>query len=37
MYKNAVQDDLWDAMTVQAHNDGTLDLSLTVKEIMDTW
>ena len=36
-YKNAEQDDLWAALTDQAHEDGTLNRSLTVKEIMDTW
>ena len=36
-YGNAEQDDLWAALTKQAHEDGTLNRSLTVKEIMDTW
>ena len=36
-YNNAKQDNLWEEMTTQAHKDGTLDKSLTVKEIMDTW
>ncbi len=36
-YANAAQDDLWAALTNQSHLDGTLDKSLTVKQIMDTW
>lgn len=36
-YSSVVQDNLWDALTEQAHLDGTLDRNLTVKEIMDTW
>lgn len=36
-YGNAEQDDLWDSLTEQAHNDGNLDKSMTVKEVMDTW
>ncbi|XP_014280242.1 aminopeptidase N isoform X2 [Halyomorpha halys] len=36
-YGNAEQDDLWAALTEQAHADGSLDQSLTVKEVMDTW
>jgi aminopeptidase N len=36
-YSNAKQDDLWESMTEQANKDSTLDPSLTVKEIMDTW
>ena len=32
-----MQDDLWNEMTNKAHEDETLDKSLTVKEIMDTW
>lgn len=37
MYSNAQQDDLWAALTDQAHLDGTLADNTTVKEIMDTW
>ena len=36
-YDVATQDDLWQFLTTQAHADGTLDASVTVKEIMDTW
>ena len=36
-YSNAEQDDLWAALTDQAHADGTLSSDLTVKTIMDTW
>lgn len=36
-YGNAEQDDLWDSLTKEAHALGTLDKSLTVKDIMDTW
>ncbi|KAA0203273.1 hypothetical protein HAZT_HAZT008388 [Hyalella azteca] len=36
-YGNAAQDDLWEALTQQAHADGTLATNLTVKIIMDTW
>ncbi|XP_046393801.1 aminopeptidase N-like [Ischnura elegans] len=36
-YKNAEQDDLWNALTTQAHLDKTLPSHLTVKTIMDTW
>ena len=36
-YGNAVQDNLWESLTEQAHLDGSLDQSLTVKMIMDTW
>ena len=36
-YGNAEQDDLWAALTKQAHDDGSLDNSLSVKEVMDTW
>ena len=36
-YDNAAQDDLWEALTNQSHVDNTLDKSLTVKQIMDTW
>lgn len=36
-YGNAVQDDLWDAMTFNAHKDSVLDDRFTVKQIMDSW
>ena len=36
-YGNAVQDDLWEAMTVNAHKDNVLDARYSVKEIMDSW
>ena len=36
-YANAEQDDLWESLTEQAHIDGTLVQSVTVKDIMDTW
>ena len=36
-FSNAEQDDLWDELTKQAYEDGTLDSSLSVKTIMDTW
>lgn len=36
-YGNAVQDDLWEAMTLAAHKDMVLDQGLSVKDIMDTW
>lgn len=36
-YDNAEQDDLWSALTDQAHADGNLPSDLTVKTIMDTW
>lgn len=36
-YSNAEQDDLWSALTEQAHEDGVFDGNMTVKEIMDTW
>lgn len=36
-YKSAEQDNLWDALTKQAHKDNVLDKDVTVKEIMDTW
>ena len=36
-FKNAAQDNLWEMLTIQAHLDKTLDSTLTVKEIMDTW
>ncbi|KAL0271356.1 UNVERIFIED_CONTAM: hypothetical protein PYX00_008471 [Menopon gallinae] len=36
-YSNAEQDDLWRALTEQAHEDRVLPKSVTVKTIMDTW
>lgn len=36
-YANAAQDDLWQALTEVAHDKGTFDQDLTVKQIMDTW
>lgn len=36
-YKNACQNDLWDALTEQAHKDRVMDKTLTVKDVMDTW
>ncbi|XP_071443952.1 aminopeptidase N-like [Hetaerina americana] len=36
-FQNAEQDDLWMALTTQAHRDNTLPSHLTVKKIMDTW
>jgi aminopeptidase N len=36
-YNNAEQDDLWKAMSDQAHKDRVLQEDITIKEIMDTW
>lgn len=36
-YKNACQNDLWDALTEQAQTDRVMDKTLTVKDVMDTW
>jgi len=36
-YQSATQNDLWEALTLQAHADNVLDESISVKEIMDTW
>mgnify|MGYP002715722142 CR=1 FL=1 len=36
-YSNAEQDDLWTALTEQAHENSVLDKNTTVKMIMDTW
>lgn len=36
-YRNACQNDLWDALTEQAQNDHVMNNTLTVKEVMDTW
>ena len=34
---NANQDNLWHELTVQGHTDYTLDSTLSIKTIMDTW
>lgn len=36
-YSNSYHDYLWEELTKQAHKDGTLDKSLTLKQIMDSW
>ncbi|XP_020287873.1 aminopeptidase N isoform X2 [Pseudomyrmex gracilis] len=36
-YQSAEQNDLWHALTKQAHKDKILDPSVNVKQIMDTW
>lgn len=36
-YSNADQDDLWNALTQEAHAVGVLPSNITVKMIMDTW
>lgn len=36
-FSNAEQDDLWSSLTDEAHRVGSLDKTITVKEIMDTW
>lgn len=36
-YNNAEQDDLWNALTLQAHADNVLPKTLTVKTVMDSW
>ncbi|KAG8235179.1 hypothetical protein J437_LFUL015485 [Ladona fulva] len=36
-YANAVQNDLWESLTTQAHLDGSLPANMTVREVMDTW
>lgn len=36
-YGNAIQDDLWEAMTINGRKDKVLDERFTVKEIMDSW
>jgi aminopeptidase N len=36
-YSTAVQDNLWEQLTKQAREDGVLDESVTMKDIMDTW
>lgn len=36
-FSNAAQDNLWTEFTRQGHVDKTLDVSLDIKDIMDTW
>nr|CAD7259496.1 unnamed protein product [Timema shepardi] len=36
-FQSSTQNDLWSALTVQAHESGLLNESITVKDIMDTW
>lgn len=36
-YRNAEQDDLWNALTIEAHKTGALPRDISVKEIMDSW
>lgn len=36
-YRNAEQNDLWNALTEEAHRTGALPNSITVKQIMDSW
>lgn len=36
-YNNAEQDNLWEALTEEAHKNDVLDEHITVKRIMDTW
>ncbi|XP_039289965.1 aminopeptidase N isoform X2 [Nilaparvata lugens] len=36
-YQSATQDDLWQALTDEAHRTGKLPQDVTVKQIMDTW
>ncbi|XP_066591926.1 aminopeptidase N [Prorops nasuta] len=36
-YQNAEQNDLWDALTKQAHKSNALEKGVTIKQIMDTW
>ncbi|XP_034233896.1 aminopeptidase N-like isoform X2 [Thrips palmi] len=36
-YSSATQNNLWDALTAQAHSDHALPLDVTVRDIMDTW
>lgn len=36
-YQSATQDDLWNAMTLEARKSGVFDDSMSVKEIMDGW
>jgi aminopeptidase N len=34
---NANQDNLWEQLTIQGHQDRALDQDLTIKQIMDSW
>lgn len=36
-FSTASDNDLWTSLTDQAHQDGTLDQTITVKDIMDSW
>lgn len=36
-YNNAEQDNLWEALTQEAHKNEVLEDHITVKDIMDTW
>lgn len=36
-YSNAEQDNLWDSLTKQAHEEMAMPKNLTVKTVMDTW
>jgi len=36
-YQSVEQDDLFAALTEQAHKDGTLPTSMNVQRIMDSW
>lgn len=36
-YESAEQNDLWDALTKQAHKENILPKDVTIKQIMDTW
>uniref|UniRef100_A0A336M458 Aminopeptidase n=1 Tax=Culicoides sonorensis TaxID=179676 RepID=A0A336M458_CULSO len=36
-YRNAEQDDLWHALTEEAHRTGALPKTISVKQIMDSW
>lgn len=36
-FKSATQDDLWEALTEEAHQVGVLSSNMNVKQIMDTW
>lgn len=36
-YQNAEQDNLWEALTEEAHKNAVLGDNITVKQIMDAW
>ncbi|KRT81968.1 Peptidase [Oryctes borbonicus] len=36
-FSNADHDDLWNALTEQAHTDGALDKAVSMKNVMDGW